>query len=229
MEKSSTISEELKELSPVLYSVSRENIYQLPEGYFEHLTAELSLKIGDKVQEMGERSTPMKVPELYFDTLSHQILQKVKVGIDEIALELAEIAPVLSRIERKDHYTIPDGYLENLSYNSQKPEKSKLISFRTTSRWFSFAAAAVIALVLVSGSFLMNNSTATKLDFSKELNQISDSELSSYIDSDLVVSIDETNFYEQDVPDVKQAVKVLSDDDLQQYLKETEPIGKSSN
>lgn len=49
-------SEEIRALSPMLYSIQGENVYQVPQGYFEGLAAELN----EKVQPRTAKLVPMR-------------------------------------------------------------------------------------------------------------------------------------------------------------------------
>jgi hypothetical protein len=106
----STILNELRELSPLLASVPRVNVFNVPDGYFETLPALLLLKSGNEVSADIQSAA---VPEGYFDNLASGIMARIKeetvTGINETATSV-----VLAGIGNKNVFTVPKGYFEEL-------------------------------------------------------------------------------------------------------------------
>lgn len=59
-----------------------------------------------------KNAAPFSVPEGYFEKLSANVLNKIRVNE-----ELEELSPTVLEISREKIYTVPTGYFENLSAN----------------------------------------------------------------------------------------------------------------
>ena len=220
MKNEESIVEELKAIAPVFATLRQLEVYTVPNGYFEHLAGEITARINKESLFSQPQSNIFKIPEKYFETLPDAILSKVKFQQSDVVSELDQIAPSLNAISRKDVYQVPSGYFENFSVDQAKRKTATIISFSSTRKWISYAAAAVIAGVLLTGGFLYEMQR-TSLDVSKELNKVSDKELNSYVDNSGVELNEENNTLDKDIY-IKQNLKVVSDEDLQQYLKDSE-------
>ena len=60
MKFSAEILEELKSISPLLAEIGKENIFSVPEGYFETLSLETLKKINNSESLPGKLSVPEK-------------------------------------------------------------------------------------------------------------------------------------------------------------------------
>lgn len=87
--------EEIKTLSPFLYSVQNKNVFTVPQGYFENLSGLITSKIKtvDTKEELAELSPLLHslrnkelfaVPKGYFDSLADYILKKVQPGTAKV-------------------------------------------------------------------------------------------------------------------------------------------------
>ena len=219
MHKSETILGELKEMTPMLLTLNK-NVYTIPDGYFNHFLAGLMDKI--KLQPSWDKSNATyQVPEGYFDNFSASVIEKIqKEDNSSCYEELAQIAPLLNTINKKEVYSVPEGYFNDIEIVIPAVKKTlgKVISLGIARRMVSYAAAAVIAIVLVTGAvFFRTNSSS--LDVSKELNKVSNAELNNYLDTAHSVSfLDEPTNLSQDVPNIQENLKLLNDQELQQYL-----------
>jgi hypothetical protein len=185
------------------------------------------------VKQNSERSAlvsselPFKVPENYFASLSTEILKKVKQqdsANNEIENELAEIAPLLNTISKKQVYTVPQGYFENLE--ARKESKAKIVMLSKTSRFIRYAAAAVITgLVALGGIFYANNennnttASSNKSFNPQEVNKLSEDEIVDYLKSDPALSDVTIGSYEQQNQLIKYT-KELTDKEILEFLKE---------
>jgi hypothetical protein len=121
------ILKELLELKSELAAFSRENIFQVPGGYFDDLAAEILKKI--RTLESGNegamadfllstddsKQTPYSTPAGYFNDLPEQILKRIKASeSDNAADELASLSPLLSKISKEVPYAVPAGYFDTL-------------------------------------------------------------------------------------------------------------------
>ena len=111
MENKNTIQEEQKEIgSPVFSTIDNNNIFTVPDGYFDELPLKILGKIQDVQQEVPDNyfeELPLKVlgglqesasvPEAYFDNLAVEVLGKI--------------------ISAEKSQEIPAGYFEGLTTN----------------------------------------------------------------------------------------------------------------
>jgi len=220
MHKSETILGELKEVAPILITLN-ENVYTLPDGYLNGFLAALMVNIS--LQSLRAESTSTyQVPDGYFENFSVSIIEKLVQENHSCVEELAEIAPLLNSISKKEVYSVPEGFFNDVAIGipSVKKMPGKLISLGIAPRLFSYAAAAVIAIVLVTGAvFYPANSHS--LDLSKELNKVSDTELNNYLETAHAISfLEEPTNLSQEVPNIQENLKSLNDQELQQYLDE---------
>lgn len=124
------ILNELLELSPTLAAIPRNNVFKVPEGYFESLPAILLLQTGD-AGNMGNNT----VPEGYFDNLADNIMARIR---QENASEKEKVSTILAGIGNKNIFTVPAGYFNTLANNimsrisdenvSEVVEETRLIS-----------------------------------------------------------------------------------------------------
>ncbi len=164
-----SILNELKGLGSTLATISPQNLYQVPDGYFEGLanqilnriksleasTAKEELEILSPALNSISKEVPFTVPAGYFENLSEKLMQGIREHPDyqTSSEELASLSPLLSSINKKSPYSIPDGYFENLYSRKEKQQETKIISI-TSRKWYRFAVAAVIIGVVTIGGLL---------------------------------------------------------------------------
>lgn len=243
MENRDTILNELEGVTPLLASLEVHTImpFKLPHaGYFEELADQIMAQIAE-VQAPIFTDLPLSAPPAgYFDGLASQILSKINTSSaendNEVFRELEQIAPLLNTISKKNIYSVSAGYFDTIGKGVISAKGSaKVISFRKTRNWISYAAASVIGCVLVSGAFLFsdkqddnsdyfNYHKVAKMDLHKELHKLGDDELQKYLDNARPISnIDvASSVNDSDLPDIEENLKMVSDEELKQYLKENE-------
>lgn len=111
------ILNELRAISPLLASLEKINVFQVPGGYFDGL----QLRIADYVflnETSGEeirKKNLQQVPTGYFDTLSDAILAKVRASYPETAKEeLRNLSPMLLSL-KGNVFSVPEGYFESFA------------------------------------------------------------------------------------------------------------------
>ncbi len=223
MDNSETILSELQEIAPTLITLNK-NVYTTPTGYFNNFANELLGCINaDALLAEAKKTAPVfQVPDNYFDTLAGSIIQKIKQQNNEYFVELEEVAPLLNTINKKNIYSLPQGYFEHLNIiiPAKKLSGAKVVFLSKTRRLISYAAAAVIAGVLVTGAIFYPGNSAS-FDVSKEVNKLSDAELNGYLESAHSISfMDDTMILNQESPSIQEHLKLVSDQELQQYLDE---------
>ena len=219
MEKTGFIQEELKANTPILASIRQLDVYTVPSGYFEHLATEIRARISGEILFAAPNSNIFQVPQGYFETLSDTVISRIETKGNEIFAELENIAPSLNDISKKNVYSIPSDYFETLTVTENKKSSAKVISFSNTRKWVSYAAAVIIAGVLVSGGFFYNYHNSPSYII-KEIKKVSDEELNNYVKDHVVAFSDEAVEMRGDAKHVQESLKLSSDDELQQYLNE---------
>jgi len=141
-------------------SLPSQNPYNLPAGYFESFPEILLEKLHIENGIGTTRKKLYDVPEGYFNNLADNILKKIKSSAaNPVQQELEELSPLLSSISKTNVYNVPENYFNNLEPINKVQEHrlpaAKVISIGSKVRkWASYAAAACIAAVLFSGSYL---------------------------------------------------------------------------
>ena len=168
MTNRNTILNELNDLESALGNYSPQNIYTVPNGYFEGLPTQIlnrirALEATDAKEELEylspllsnvSKETPYAVPAGFFQNLSEAILQKVANHADHQTSEeeIETLSPLLSSLKNKNPYSVPAGYFENIEPGIEKKD-TKVISIRRR-RWYRLAVAAVIIGVVAIGGLL---------------------------------------------------------------------------
>jgi hypothetical protein len=215
MENSQEILDELNTISPFWNLISRRHLYKVPEGYFDQLPTHIQ----SEILLNDEKAAQLTIPSGYFDHLSDAILDKIANRNNEFSEELETLAPLLNTIRKDNLHKVPDNYFENFTVNVKENKKATIVAWSGVRKWVSYAAAAMIAAVLVTGGFLYNyhNSSAYIL---KEIKNVSDEELNSYIKDHVVALSEEKIELRGDAAHVKESLKLSTDAELQQYLNE---------
>lgn len=208
MEKASEISNELQGISPFLANIDKINVFEVPEDYFKLLDERISTTVlltGNKKNEI------QKVPQGYFEGLSNKILSAIK-NTEDAKGEIKNISPVLFSLKDKRTFTVPEHYFENFSDNvfkKIKPKKSKVISINRSTRWWRYAAAAVIAGIIIIGALQIFN----KKSISDNAGQIS---LASANVPDYI----KLSFQYKTPAQLDNGIASLSDGDIVNYLQQ---------
>ncbi len=119
MKNSPEILKELMTISPFLAGLERENVFSVPENYFNELHFRIAnyaiLNNTSPVENINKRNI-QEVPEGYFDTLSDSILAKVKaIYIESEEEELMGLSSILFTLKNENVFKVPTGYFDNLS------------------------------------------------------------------------------------------------------------------
>ena len=202
MNQSNEIIKELQGISPMLAQMQKVNVFEVPEGYFIRLAEKMTTRIllEEKDSFNFDKRNTQQVPEGYFDSLSDVILSKIKKEEAENNEEdFQKSFPVLHSLKNKNVFTVPENYFEGVSHQIINKIKShqpaKVISMKT--RWWKYAAAAIIAGIITIGSLQIFNS-------SRDGGQIP-----SYVES---------SFQYKTPEQVDEGIASLSDDEIIKYL-----------
>ena len=253
MTKRITILNELKDLKSPLADINSQNIYAVPDGYFEDLTTQIlnrikALEASSPKAELEilspslsnvSKEMLLRVPIGYFDSLPEKMIH----GILEHAIyqtsdeEIASLSPLLSSISKKIPYHIPTGYFENLNTFNQKKEETKIISIKST-RWYRLAAAAaVIGVISIAGLLFFNQN---KIDPVKNPDEwvaknVEKKVNSQQLDEFVKLATGDDNFknFNDNNPvktdEMKELMKDVSEKEIQEFLNETVVLGSTTD
>lgn len=223
--------------------------YTVPGNYFEHLPDIILDKINASSLQLPNRKQDVfTVPNGYFNAFAKNVVEKIKAqGNSDVTRELEEISPLLSTISRKNVYSLPEKYFDELIPLKQvgkKDPSAKIISIGSKSRrWINYAAAACISAVLFGGGyfFISGNNTkpvqttqpvaaTVKADIQQQLADISDSEIESYLNENSSMAVFTgvgADYQPQNQnTDIQILIKDIPDDEIRQYLNEANDLKK---
>lgn len=183
MAQNNNILQELNELGSSLTKVTPQNIYTVPDGYFDDLAQQVmnriklleaenteeELKLLSPMLASISKQMPYSVPSGYFDNLQEKMMQSVREGNDYLQKEsfgqtaeeeINTLSPLLGGLNKQMPYSLPQNYFETLSgdisnklNNKNHPKVVSISSLR----WLRYAAAAVVVGVIALGGFLYTN------------------------------------------------------------------------
>jgi hypothetical protein len=210
-----------------LVQAGRINPYTVPEGYFDGLSPILAI---------SKDKNPYLVPTGYFDTLANKINGKI-AGQPELSRSLvATGAGSNSRLE--------------ITEENNARSKTRVIGLGKPAKWMKYAAAAVVAGLIVSVGWLRwhNNTTmshtqtlqlavvpsSTPAEIAKNLSKVSDTELQNFlVDQDTTlaqpvgsigttatVNMDDSQLLDMNDSGLKTLLGDVSDGELKQYMDE---------
>lgn len=218
---------------------NKDQAYAVPSGYFENLAGSIMQKIKEAETEfsINARQMPYSLPSGYFDTLPATILQKLRA--EEVKVELATVAPLLNEIPKINVYNTPKGYFDTVSIPGLPDTKVVKMGGRS---WIKYAAAAAIIGVLAVGAFIIagkNNSDdnfntaaykkAINTNIDTAINRVNDKELDKFLKDNAVMASITEEESDKDLPEVKELMNLISDEELQQSLKEQSAIESSGS
>jgi len=136
MNQNEKIQEELLTISKVVANIPKCNVFEVPEGYFDHAQSEVLIKCID--------SPVFETPEHYFEQLPEIFLDTIK-NVDSAENENL----ILSTQEKQNPYQIPNNYFETLPENILQAVKTpaKVISISKNNNWLKLAAAVIVGLI----------------------------------------------------------------------------------
>ena len=200
MKLSPDIQNELNEISPIVAAVPYVNPFHIDNEYFESILPELKARIA--ADSFYVFASPLTVPEGYFEGLAGNVLQKIREEENNTVDELRRLSPMIAAIGKKNIFTVPVGYFEELKMAAIKETPAKVFKMNPARSVFRYAAAAVITGLLglsvinivdkngikdsIEQTATVNiQQTANEIlktgSFEKELNTLSDSDIITYL------------------------------------------------
>ena len=248
MTKRANILQELNEIRSNLINVTSENVYSVPEGYFENFAEQVLNRINamnaanakDELNYLSpllnsvSKEIPYSIPIGYFDGLEKKLMQGIRESEDYQTAkeELESISPLLSSLNKQVPYNIPQGYFKNLTSKVNTKPQIKIVSI-TNRRWFHYAAAAVIVGFIALGGLLFLNKKPT-VDpnknpdewIAKNVKKVNTNKLDDFIKLDDEEHIAKGSPIKTD--EIKDLMKDVPEKQIQQFLNETEALGESA-
>jgi hypothetical protein len=244
MTQNNNILQELKDLKSSLAGLAAQNIYSVPNGYFEGLAGQVmnrikAMEAANATEELGylspvlsniSKQLPYTVPAGYFEGLEKKLMQSVTESNDyqTATEELESISPLLSGLKKQNPYTVPQGYFENLAANmfaQANKQETKVVSIGSR-KWFRYAAAAIITGVIVMAGFIfikndkVDAGTNSHAWVEKKLKKVSTEKIDAFIqltDEEKSVVITDNKTQE-----VKELMKDVPENEIQSFLIDTE-------
>ena len=244
MTQRANILQELNEIGSTLTNVTPQNIYSVPEGYFEKFAEQIldrvsSINANEELFLLfpalnnASKEIPYSIPDGYFNGLEERLMQAVRENADYQTAneELENISPLLNGLKRETPYSVPAGYFENFTAEINKP-KAKLVSI-IHRRWFRYAAAAIVVGIIATSAFLFQNKkSSVDIDknpdqwVAKNVKKVNTDQLDELIKLD---NEEHTAINKTDKPDeMKELMKDVSDKEIQDFLKETAVLDDNS-
>lgn len=165
MNTSQEILNEIRALAPSVADLDKNNVYEVPAGYFENFSQNvlgILFRSESPVAVRAASGQVMKVPDGYFDTLSDNILMKVREESQENSRhEIQRISPVLASLQNINVFSVPFGYFESLKGSASRdaqPAAAKIITMKPRKTWYQVAAAAIVTGVIAMASLQLFNS-----------------------------------------------------------------------
>ncbi len=252
MTQRDNILQELNEIRSTLVNVTPENLYTIPDGYFENFAAQVLNRVKamaaiNPTDELGylstvmnsiPKETPFSVPAGYFDGLEERIMQGIRESEDYRTAkeELESISPLLSGLNKQMLYTVPGGYFENLSPEINTKPEVKIVSI-TSRRWFRYAVAAMVVGIIALGGLLFLNKKSVDPNknpdewVAKNVKKVNTDKLDDFIKlADEESSTKEVIAAKDEKPnEIKELMKDVSEKEIQQFLNETAALGESED
>lgn len=238
---------ELNELGSMLVNANSQNIYSVPEGYFEGLAnqvmdrikafeasnAKEELEMLSPLLTQINRDMPYTIPAGYFEGLEEKIMQSIRGHADyqTAGEELDSLSPLLKSISKNTPYQVPEGYFESLGNGRMpKPATKSIVISITSRRWFRYAAAAVVTgILVVSGILLIYKNSVDPIKdpyawVKKNTKKISDDEINNVINlanTENLVEKGSLATNDTSTEEIKELMKDVPENEIQNFLNET--------
>lgn len=251
MTQKENILQELNELKSSLATVTPQNVYTVPVGYFDGLAAQIlnrikAMEAKNAVEELGylspslnniSKQVPYAVPAGYFEGLSEKLMQLIRESSDYLQKEsfgqtakeeLETLSPLLSGLKKTMPYTVPQGYFESLAEKRNKPV-AKVVPI-TQRKWFRYAAAAVVTGVIVLAGFIYINSRNSVNPVEqpyawvkKSIKKIDKSDIDAFVKlaNEELSNLAAVATSPVKPEEIKELMKDVSDKEIQDFLDET--------
>lgn len=190
-----------KEEAPTLAALTLQHAFSVPEGYFEHLPAQINNAIYlDKLKTEAAESG-FNTPANYFETLNQQINAEI------ITERLKAVAPV------QEYAPVSAGYFDQLQANiiaktvqASKKQPAKIVRF-WHSAMLKYASAACFIIVSATGLYFYQQQHNNRLAYS----DMATDQMLYDIDEQVIIDHIEAN-------DLQQTKPAAADAALENYI-----------
>jgi hypothetical protein len=227
------IIQELSDLGSSLASAVPQNIYSIPEGYFDGFASQVlsQVKASEFLSSLP-KETPYQVPVGYFDELEEKMMEVIRNHADYQTSkeELESISSLLSSLDKRPVYSVPQGYFEDFKIAAtEKKTVTKVVSLKSR-KWFSYAAAAIVTGAIIMAGLMVYNSKDTRdpiAKFTRDVKKIDDVK-----STESLIDFVDAGLNEKDVvskksvrtDDVQQLLKDVSIDELRDFNEQSKDI-----
>jgi hypothetical protein len=235
-----------EDFSPVLNKTNT-NPYLVPEGYFENLADTMlnrvkAMEAGSAKEELEllspvlkglQKTNPYHLPQDYFEELADNVTDGAK-AIELVNEELENLSPLMSGLKSINPYQVPAGFFDSFANTMLEKAKqqapAKVVSIGLGKKWMQYAAAAVVAgLILIAALFVINkpagnNEEAITKEMEKKMDKVSDEELFKFFEEEAPVNtatVINSNPDDMDASDMKEMLADVSDEELQAYVEQS--------
>ena len=238
MTNRNTILNELNDIGSALGNYSPQNIYTVPNGYFEGLPTQVlnrikALEATNAKEELEylspllstvSKEMPYSVPAGFFQNLSDDVMKRISDNSNHQTSkeEIESLSPLLSSLKNKNPYSVPAGYFNSLE---TKPQETKVISI-TRHRWYRLAvAAAVIGIIAIGGLLFIkpgqidpnkNPQAWINKNVNKKVSQDKLDELVKLAEDETVNTVPENDATKQ--AEIKELMKDVSEKEIEDFL-----------
>lgn len=240
------IIRELNELGSSLAGTPSQNVYSVPEGYFEAFASSIlsiiNAQNGESFLSELPKSNPYKVPAGYFDSLTENVLGAIRNHPDYLSSqeELETLSPLLSSLKKEPVFSVPRDYFENFTVETNHKsagsngQPAKIVGMFGR-RFMRYAAAVVITFMVTTTGWLIyknNHKSPAERDIAnvkKDIKKIDDvKQLDNLADlmnaglNEKEVASTTTNALKSH--DVENLLKDVSAEDLKEFSEESKDI-----
>jgi len=240
--------------NPEILKDAGDNPFKIPNGYFEGLAESILNRVkGEETisakEELSalspllsklDKTTLYSIPTGYFDESTAHSIAAIQ-AVDLLKEELENISPLMSSLRTKTTYKIPSRYFEGLPLsvlNKIKGQSSaKIIPVTFVRKVMRYAAAAVIAGIVISAGLLFQNKKSSteisaavvktdemlEQETQKGVKGLSDDEIFNFVENNTASLPDPLSMASSvdiDSEDVKLMLTDIPDSELKQFLVE---------
>lgn len=258
MTNRNTILNELKDLESFLGNYNPQNIYAVPNGYFEGLPTQILNRIKaleaanakDELKYLSpllsnvSKKAPYSVPAGFFQNLSQDVLKKISEHEDYQTSEeeIGSLSPLLSSLKNKNPYSVPTGYFEKIETgvvrkdSFEEKKETKVISI-TKRRWYRLAVAAVIiGIVVIGGLLFIKSGQVNPVDnphawIEKNVKKVNKDKIDEFVS----LANDDSNEKADNESDaakkaeIKELMKDVPEKDIEEFLNDAVALESTSD
>lgn len=250
MTNRNSILNELNEIESTLGNLSPQNLYAVPDGYFEGLPAHImarikALEASNANEELAylspllsgvSKEMPYSVPAGFFQNFADRVIQRMNENGNHQTSgeEIAELSPLLSSLKNKNPYAVPAGYFDTLETKAEK-KGARIISFAGRRLYRLAAAAVVIGIVAITALLLMNNQPNVmkdpqawiKKNVNKKVSQDKIDELVTLVNTDANATTGDEAKTATEQAEIKEMMKDIPEKEIEDFLNDA--VASTSN